>query len=89
MRPRINSKFGTISFEELFSHLKNNCVQGTVVKRLDNSNIYKFLIMFRSTRNRPESLCVEVSRKSKMVLGAWTDKIKFETKKQLLNYTTL
>lgn len=89
MRPRINTKFGKLTREELFTHLFDNNVYGLKVKRISEDLLeYTFCMMFRSTREKPEEIHIEVSRKSKFVLSAWTDKRKFETKEQLIKYTT-
>lgn len=89
MRPRINPKFGILTREELFTHLYDNDVQGLIVKRVDDNILrYTFLLMFRSTREKPEEMFVEVSRQSGMVIKGWTNKRRFENKEQLIKYTT-
>jgi hypothetical protein len=75
MRPRINN-FGKITRKELDSFLTENKVYGFVVKINDDNIVYSYNIMFRKTKEAPEMLFVKVSKTSKLVLGAWTDKYK-------------
>lgn len=85
MRPRV-SKFGKIYFNELHKYLTDNYIFGFTVKRGDPLK-YKFLLMFRNTRKDPEELILEVSPNSKLILGAYTNKHKFETIEELKKYT--
>jgi len=73
MRPRINS-FGKITRKELDNYLFNNYVHGFSVSIKETTFIYSYFIMFRKTKETPEILFVEVSKASKLVLGAWTNK---------------
>ena len=87
MRPRINS-FGRITRKELDSYLYDNQVWGFTVKINENTLIYSYNIMFRNTKSKPEMLFVEVSKASKLVLNAWTDKgRKFSNIDELKKYT--
>lgn len=73
MRPRINN-FGRISRIELDKYLCSNSVHGFTASVKDTTITYTYFIMFRSTRHKPEMLFVEVSRVSKLVLKAWTNR---------------
>ena len=73
MRPRINS-FGRITRKELDQFLNQNKVWGFTAKRNDTTFVYSYNIMFRNTKQTPEMLFVEVSKASKLVLKAWTNK---------------
>lgn len=87
MRLRIN-KFGKITFSELKTYLNANNVFGFTVKINDSTFIYTFLMMFRDTRNAPEELYIEVSKNSKLVISASTNKgKKFNNINDLKNYT--
>jgi hypothetical protein len=89
MRPRINS-FGKITRKELDEYLNENHVYGFTVKRLDNTFVYKYFIMFRKNREQPEMLFVEVSRVSKLVLKAWTSKgVKFNNIDEVKKYISI
>lgn len=86
MRPRINN-FGRITRKELDSFLYDNQVYGFTVKINEITLIYSYHIMFRNTRSEPEMLFVEVSRASKLVLKAWTNRNKkFEKIDELKKY---
>ena len=86
MRPRINS-FGKITRKELDDYLYDNYVHGFTVSIKEKTLIYSYFIMFRKTREDPEKLFVEVSRTSKLVLNAWTDRgIKFNNIDELKKY---
>jgi hypothetical protein len=88
MRPRINNTFGRITRKELEKYLNDNQVYGHTVKRLDNTLIYSYDMMFRKTREQPETLFIEISYASKLVLKAWTNKgIKFNNIDNLKKYT--
>jgi len=87
MRLRIN-KFGKITFSELQIYLNANNVFGFTVKRNISTFIYTFLIMFRDTKKDPEKLYIEVSKNSKLVIGASTNKgRKFNNINELKQYT--
>ncbi len=87
MRQRIN-KFGKITFGELHDYLESNYVFGFTVKINDSTFIYTFLIMFRDTRKEPEKLYIEVSKNSKLVISASTNKgKKFNNIDELKRYT--
>ena len=73
MRPRINT-FGKITRKELDKYLTENQVYGFTVKINDSTFVYSYHIMFRETKKDPVMLFVEVSKASKLVLKAWTDK---------------
>jgi len=89
MRLRIN-KFGKISFSELKTYLNENNVFGFTVKINESTFVYTFLIMFRDTRNAPEKLYIEVSKNSKLVIGALTNKgRKFNNINELKQYTKI
>ena len=86
MRPRINN-FGRITRKELDSFLYDNQVYGFTVKINETTLVYSYHIMFRNTRSEPEMLFVEVSRASKLVLKAWTDKgVSFKNIDELKKY---
>lgn len=87
MRPRINS-FGKITRKELDNYLCDNKVYGFTVSIKEKTFIYSYFIMFRKTKEDPERLFVEVSRTSKLVLKAWTDRgRKFNNVDELKKYT--
>jgi len=87
MRPRINT-FGKITRKELDAYLVENQVYGFTAKVNENTFTYSYNIMFRETRKDPEMLFVEVSKASKFVLKAWTDKgRKFNNIDELKKYT--
>jgi hypothetical protein len=87
MRPRINT-FGRITRKELEAYLNENQVYGFTVKRLENTLIYSYNMMFRKNKVPPEMLFVEVTRASKLVLKAWTNKgVKFNNVEDLKKYT--
>ena len=87
MRPRINT-FGKITRKELDKYLIENQVYGFTVKINDSTFIYSYHIMFRKNKENPEILFVEVSKASKLVLKAWTDKgRKFNNVDELKQYT--
>ena len=89
MRLRIN-KFGKITFSELKTYLNENNVFGFTVKINESIFVYTFLIMFRDTRNTPEKLYIEVSKNSKLVIGASTNKgRKFNNINELKQYTKI
>lgn len=87
MRPRINT-FGKITRKELNAHLFENQVYGFTVKINSDTFIYSYNIMFRNSKEAPEMLYVEVSKASKLVLRAWTNKgRKFNNVNELKKYT--
>ena len=87
MRPRINT-FGRITRKELEAYLNENQVYGFTVKILESTLIYSYDMMFRKNKEQPEMLFVEVSRASKLVLKAWTNKgVKFNNVEELKRYT--
>ena len=87
MRPRINN-FGRISYTELNKYLYSNSVYGFTASTKDTTITYTYFIMFRNTKEDPEMLLIEVSRASKLVLKAWTDKgKKFNNVDELKRYT--
>ena len=89
MRPRINA-FGKITRKELEVHLFENQVYGFTVKINSDTFIYSYNIMFRKTNEVPEMLYVEVSKASKLVLRAWTNKgRKFNNVNELKKYTDI
>ena len=73
MRPRI-SNFGKITKKELEKYFDENKVYGFVVKLLDDTLIYSYDMMFRKNKEQPEMIFIEVSRASKLVLKAWSNK---------------
>lgn len=88
MRPRVNKNFGRMKFNDLKDYLYKNYVFGMTVARDEQFLLYKYLIMFRSNKQRPEKLYIKVSRASKLVLEAWTNKGKeFNSINELLEYT--
>ena len=89
MRPRISS-FGKITRKELDDYLFNNYVLGLTVKETENVLIYKYVIMFRKNKEQPEELFIEVSKTSKLVNKAYTNKgIKFKNINELKSYTKI
>ena len=87
MRPRINT-FGKISKSELQEYLTQNYVFGFIAKKNEHTILYTYKMMFRSNRNNPEELYIEVSNTSKLVLKAWTNKgIIFNSINELKKYT--
>lgn len=87
MRPRINT-FGRITRKELEKYLNENQVYGFTVKILESTLVYSYNMMFRKNKEQPEMLFVEVSRASKLVLKAWTNKgVKFNNVEDLKKYT--
>jgi hypothetical protein len=87
MRPRINT-FGRITRKELEAYLNENQVYGFTVKILESTLVYSYNMMFRKNKEQPEMLFVEVSRASKLVLKAWTNKgVKFNNVEDLKKYT--
>ena len=86
MRPRINT-FGRITRKELEAYLNENQVYGFTVKVLESTLVYSYNMMFRKNKTQPEMLFVEVSRASKLVLNAWTNKgVKFNNVEDLKKY---
>ena len=89
MRPRISS-FGKITRKELDNYLFNNYVFGLTVKETENIFIYKYVILFKKNKEQPEELFVEVSKTSKFVNKAYTNKgIKFNNINELKSYTKI
>lgn len=87
MRPRINT-FGRITRKELEAYLNENQVYGFTVKILESTLVYSYNMMFRKNKEQPEMLFVEISRASKLVLKAWTNKgVKFNNVEDLKKYT--
>ena len=87
MRPRINT-FGRITRKELEAYLNENQVYGFTVKILESTLVYSYNMMFRKNKEEPEMLFVEVSRASKLVLKACTNKgVKFNNVEDLKKYT--
>ena len=87
MRPRING-FGKITRKELDKYLTENQVYGFTVKINDSTFVYSYHIMFREHKKDPEMLFVEVSKSSKLVLKAWTNRGKtFNNIDELKKYT--
>ena len=87
MRPRINT-FGRITKKELEKYLNENQVYGFTVKILESTLVYSYNMMFRKNKEQPEMLFIEVSRASKLVLKAWTNKgVKFNNVEELKRYT--
>ena len=75
------------SFSELQTYLNANNVFGFTVKRNISTFIYTFLIMFRDTKKDPEKLYIEVSKNSKLVISASTNKgRKFNNINELKQY---
>ena len=86
MRPRINT-FGRITKKELEKYLNENQVYGFTVKILESTLVYSYNMMFRKNKEQPEMLFIEVSRASKLVLKAWTNKgVKFNNVEDLKKY---
>ena len=87
MRPRINS-FGKINRDELEIYFNENNVHGFIVKINDKTLVYSYYLMFRNLTKHPEMIYVEVSKISKSVINAWTNKgIKFKNIEELKKYT--
>ena len=87
MRPRING-FGKITRKELDKYLTENQVYGFTVKINESTFVYSYHIMFRENKKDPEMLFVEVSKSSKLVLKAWTNRGKtFNNIDELKKYT--
>ena len=87
MRPRI-SNFGKITKKELEKYFDENKVYGFVVKLLDDTLIYSYDMMFRKNKEQPEMIFIEVSRASKLVLKAWSNKgVTFKNIDELKKYT--
>lgn len=87
MRPRINS-FGKINRDELEIYFNENNVHGFTVKINDKTLVYSYYLMFRNLTKQPEMIYVEVSKTSKLVIKAWTEKgIKFNNIEELKKYT--
>ena len=87
MRPRING-FGKITRKELDKYLTENQVYGFTVKINESTFVYSYHIMFRENKTDPEMLFVEVSKSSKLVLKAWTNRGKtFNNIDELKKYT--
>ena len=71
----------------LKEYLLNNSVYNYAVDISDNVLTYECLIMFRSNKLPPEKIYVKVSRTSKLVFDVYTDKRKFNSIKEVLEYT--
>ena len=88
MRPRIKKGFGKITHSELKEYLTNNRVYGFTVDITEDTLIYSYNIMFRKNKENPEMLFIEVSKTSKLVLKAWTNKgVTFNNIEDLKKYT--
>lgn len=86
MRPRI-SKFGTITRNALFEHFRKNYVWMLTVTIKDNVLIYHGEIMFRENKRPPEKIHITVSRASKNVISAESERHgKFLNVNELLKY---
>ena len=70
MRPRIKKGQDiSISFNKMKEYLTENKCYGTIVLIKDsNTALYKFLMMYRSSKTPPVEVGVEVSLVSKLVL---------------------
>lgn len=87
MRPRINS-FGKIHRDELDKYFNENYVHSFTVKINDKTLTYSYYLMFRNLTKQPEMIYVEVSKSSKLVLKAWTERGKiFNNIEELKKYT--
>ena len=87
MRPRIN-KFGKTSYRDIHAYLTDNQVYGFIAYQKDNSIVYSYNMMFRSNKEKPEILFIEVSKTSKLIITAWTNKnVKFANVDELKKYT--
>lgn len=87
MRPRMNSTFGVMKWNDLKDYFFNNYVFSFTVDINDNELTYMSYIMFRSNKKDPEKIYVKVSRTSKNVIAAWTDNKKFNNIQEILDYT--
>ena len=87
MRIRINKQFGQMTWPMLKEYLLNNSVYNYAVDISDNVLTYECLIMFRSNKLPPEKIYVKVSRTSKLVFDVYTDKRKYNSIKEVLEYT--
>ena len=87
MRPRI-STFGRITRKELEQYLNENQVYGLTAKVNEDTITYSYIMMFRDNKKDPEILYVKVSKASKLVLNAYTDRgKKFNNVDELKKYT--
>ena len=87
MRQRINS-FGYIKYKDLNNYLTDNKVFGLIAKYDGDFIIYTYVIMFRENKKDPEELYIKVSRNSKLVVGANTNRGKiFNNVDELKQYT--
>ena len=87
MRQRINS-FGYIKYKDLNNYLTDNKVFGLTGKYDGDFIIYTYVIMFRENKKDPEELYIKVSRNSKLVVGANTNRGKiFNNVDELKQYT--
>jgi hypothetical protein len=87
MRIRINKQFGQMTWSTLKEYLLSNSVYNYTVDISDNVLTYECLIMFRSNKLPPEKIYVKVSRTSKLVFDVYTNKRKFNSIKEVLEYT--
>ena len=86
MRPRI-SKFGTITRNALFEHFSKNYVWMLTATIKDNVIIYHGEMMFRENKRPPEKIHITVSRASKNVISAESERHgKFLNVDELLKY---
>lgn len=86
MRPRINS-FGKITRKELESYLYDNKVYGLTVKDNGSTYVYSYYMMYRSNKKDPEMIYLEMSKSSKLILKAWSEKGKtFNNVNELKEY---
>ena len=87
MRPRI-SKFGTITRNVLFEHFNKNYIWMLTATIKDNVIIYHGEMMFRENKRPPEKIHITVSRASKNVISAESERHgKFLNVDELLKYT--
>ena len=86
-RIKISKKFGKFTWAALKEYFLNNSVYNYTVNVSDNVLTYKSLIMFRNNKLPPEQIYIKVSKTSKLVFDAYTDKRKFNNIKEVLEYT--
>jgi len=87
MRPRI-STFGKITRKELEQYLNENQVYGFTAKVNEDTITYSYTMMFRDNKKDPEILYVKVSKASKLVINAYTNRgKKFNNVDELKKYT--
>lgn len=76
MRPRKTS-FGTMPFSDFKKFATENTIWGLTVRIGEDIFTYKFLVMFRDNKRKPEELEVDVSVRSKNVIHIRSDRRTF------------